>query len=641
MASSAKSNKKDNKTASPTSSPTPPQPGLINANLKDLLCPFTINLKNLNQIKFESGTPRCSRTFFTNTLPRFLTFGEFLKPLHNFGNTNTSIFIYPIQESICHSNLNEIITDIQVKLNAAFEEGDRDNIIVLAQKKLEAENLRDEIASGFNALFEITVLSTVFANSSENLDYLSELYGYESSKSMINIKSLWSEQEIGFSSNLPFSYNKILKNNTFDSFAAATVFPFWSADISHSSGIPLGTNIQSDMQIFVDDFSPSLPNFNFFIFGNDFSNRRIAAKLFIARSTTMDNIQNLIIDPTGSYNNLTKSFLGSIIKLSPKANTIINPFDINPEIVNDDITGKEKTIINIDEKIEQVTNLLMTMARGPIKSQYVNNITREIIKKAVIEEYSTIGITSNPESLYSSQGANLIGTKITRNRKELPTIGSWYKRINDNAASNTDINYKYHYEFLIKYMKDFVKALDGNMSLFDGQTNFNLPENIPIITFDLSDLDETFGCPLATQALLGWSMFKYINSNSQNRLKASKVRVVVDNTSILIPLPEAVQTLHSFASKATNRNISFLSVSSNIKEFCNIPKLEALLKNAGLKLLMKHDGVENEYIRVSFNMTMGERTFLSSCNRNDGIMIIKNASAQISVFQNEIEVAII
>ena len=87
----------------------------------------------------------------------------------------------------------------------------------------------------------------------------------------------------------------------------------------------------------------------------------------------------------------------------------------------------------------------MTMARGSIISKYVNKVTRKIIEETVAEEYKDSGIDNNPEGLFLSTGANLIGTKIVRQKRPIPTIGSWYRRLCRKAESNTNIEAKYHY----------------------------------------------------------------------------------------------------------------------------------------------------------------------------------------------------
>jgi len=612
------------------------------STIKDLICPFEVDLNSLNHIKFVSNISRYAKTFFVNTLPRFLKFGDFLKPLYNFGNTNTSIFIKPISESISQGNLNQIINNLEIELTQDFDPDNPNKSIITVQKKIEAENLRDEISTKFNRLFEITVISSIFAKTPEELDRMSDLYGMEISKSMVNIKSFWSEHEAAFKSNMPCHKTKIHENNIFDSYAASTVFPFWSLEVSHSSGVPLGSNVQNQKPIFVDDFQPLLRNYNFFVFGNEKSIRSTAVKLLVLRSSTVGEIYNVILDTTGTYKRLTFSLDGELIKIDSKTKLVFNPFEIDSEIIKDDITGKERPVLNLKEKIEEVTNVLSTMARGPVKSQYVNDTTKSIIRELVAEEYSSLGINNNPESLYSTQGANLIGgTKIGRNKKQLPTIGSWYKRVCDKAALNTSVEYKYHFEFLVKYMKPFIRDQGGYMTMFDGSSNLDLPSGKQIITFDLSELDDGFLKPLVQHVLISWLREKFINSNSEERTRANMQRIVIDEAWHMLPFSEAVDSLISLSKHSTRRNTTLIISSRNFPDFLNTFKLESLLKEASLKLLMRHERLDIEFLKQAFNLSLGERDFLGNCAKQEGIIILDNASAQISIVPNETEITMI
>ena len=71
----------------------------------------------------------------------------------------------------------------------------------------------DEIAAGFNKLYEASVVSTLFAYSLEDLDKLTKLLATEMSKSLVGIKSAWAMQEEAFQSNLPLAEDKIRKGN--------------------------------------------------------------------------------------------------------------------------------------------------------------------------------------------------------------------------------------------------------------------------------------------------------------------------------------------------------------------------------------------------------------------------------------------
>ena len=82
------------------------------------------------------------------------------------------------------------------------------------------------------------------------------------------------------------------------------------------------------------------------------------------------------------------------------------------------------------------------------KSKEVNELTKQIIAESVGDEYARLGITSDPQSLYVSESATIVDGRIVKEKKELPTIGSWYRQICEKAANNTNSDYQFHYSYL-------------------------------------------------------------------------------------------------------------------------------------------------------------------------------------------------
>ncbi len=60
---------------------------------------------------------------------------------------------------------------------------------------------------------------------------------------------------------------------------------------------------------------------------------------------------------------------GVNVVISPTSKTIINLFDIEPETIKDEITGKERTVVSVENKVEDVTQGLLTMARRKYRKQ--------------------------------------------------------------------------------------------------------------------------------------------------------------------------------------------------------------------------------------------------------------------------------
>ena len=84
------------------------------------------------------------------------------------------------------------------------------------------------------------------------------------------------------------------------------------------------------------------------------------------------------------------------------------------------------------------------MAKGSTRSTEVNELTKQIIAESVAEEYASLGITSNPNSLYQSNDMALArGSLLTKRKKAMPTIGSWYRRIQAKAQENENPDYQH------------------------------------------------------------------------------------------------------------------------------------------------------------------------------------------------------
>ena len=235
-------------------------------SVKDLIAPSGIDASNIDHIEIISNAKRYARSFFVSALPRMCTFPEIFRDMYLFGDINTSIYINPIAEARSQNELNRVINELETERIVAQDRGNINRESSLTQKRLEAEQLRDEIAAGYNKLFEATVVSTLFAYSLEELDKFTKLLATDMSKTLVGVKSAWALQEEAFQSNLPLMENKINKTHTFDRRSMGTVFPFTTSEIGHPTGIPLGFNRQTGVPILFDNFHSSLTNYNMVIF---------------------------------------------------------------------------------------------------------------------------------------------------------------------------------------------------------------------------------------------------------------------------------------------------------------------------------------------------------------------------------------
>ena len=598
--------------------------------IKELIAPSGIDASNIDHLEIISNTTRYARSFFVSNLPRMCTFPELFRDMYLFGDINTSVYINPVPEAKSQNELNRVINQLETERIVAADRGNINRESILSQKRLEAEGLRDEIASGFNKLFEASVVATLFAYNLQSLDAYSKLLATELSKTLVGIKSAWAMQDEAFQSNVPLMKNSIKKTHTFDRNSMATVFPFTTSEVGHLTGIPLGMNKQTGVPVLFDNFHPSLANYNMVVFAKSGAGKSVTMKTLISRSAVLMGIESLALDAEGEYKIVAESLGGINVVLSPTSNTIINLFDIEEEKIKDEITGRERIVLNVENKIEDVTQALITMARGSTRSEEVNELTKQIIAEAVAEEYTRCGITADPSSLYVNGQMGRLGN-IGREKKEMPTIGSWYKTLLKKAEENTDENYTFHYSYLKKVMKQYVRELNGQMAYFDGQSTFDLLEGIPFINLDISQLEERFARPLAQQILLSWIWEKFVKKNSEDRNKASKKRVLVDEAWMLLPFPEAVDFLNKMARRARKRNVSLAIISQRFQDFYEKPEAQAVLTSSDTKLFLAQDKSEIQQLKEVFKLSEGEASFLVTCSKGEGLLKVGQDTAVIQI----------
>ena len=608
--------------------------------IKELIAPSGIDASNIDHLEIISNTKRYARSFFVSQLPRMCTFPELFRDLYLFGDINTSIFINPIKEERSQNELNRVINELETERIVAMDKGNINRESTITQKRLEAEQLRDEIAAGFNKLYEASIIATLFAYNLEDLDRDTKMLTSEMSKTLVNIKTAWGIQEEAFQSNLPLMEDKVKKLHTFDRNSMGTVFPFTTSEVGHETGVPIGFNKQTGTPILFDNFHPSLTNYNMVIFAKSGAGKSVTMKTLVSRSSVLMGIESLALDAEGEYTIVAESLGGINVVISPNSQTVINLFDVEVERVKDEITGKERTVLNIENKVEDVTQALLTMAKGSTRSTEVNELTKQIIAESVAEEYASLGITNNPNSLYKTANMGLRGDNLfEKEKKEMPTIGSWYKRIQEKARDNKNPDYQFHYSYLLKVMRQYIREYDGQMAYFDGQSTFDLLDGAPFINLDISQLEERFARPLAQQILLSWIWEKFVKKNSEDRRKATQKRVLVDEAWMLLPYPEAVDFLNKMARRARKRNVSLAIISQRFQDFYEKPEAQAVLTSSDTKLFLAQDKSEIQYLKEVFKLSEGEAGFLVTCGKGEGLFKVGQESAilKITPTQKEFE----
>lgn len=575
--------------------------------------------------KLTFGDGQYAKNMYVAFLPNSVNFASTFHPLYDFGNIDTSIMVTPIDNETAKAELSKLRTNLAVEYLTAG--GSLNRMDDMEAKVQEAARLREEVRDGLNKLYEVTITSTLYADNetelNNNADRLREMLG----QTDIGIRNAAYFQEEVFFSNKPICENLFDISHTFDKRSLACVFPFTSNNISHPNGTMIGINMDNALPVFYDNFDSSFANYNMFIFAQSGMGKSTLAKMLAARTSTIDNIQNIAIDIEPEYRDIAEILGGVNITIEPRGSTVINFFDVVVDLEEDEITKKLVEEIKLEDKINSVTNLLMVLARGYVgNNKYYDDIARSIIRECVAIEYEKIGITRDPESLYEYIDDSIATRKV---KKRMPTLSSWYQTLENEAKKNEDNStFKEYYDYLLKVMSNFVRIKDGGLTCFDGQTtsNVKLGYDIPFINFDLSRLNEKTELPLAQYIITDFIWEQMVKRNTGGH----KLRVIIDEAWRLIKYEEALDFLVTMARRARKKNTSTCVITQQFEEFYS-EETSPIIKQSYTKFFLKPDSTEVDRIQEVFKLTDGETAFLRTCNIGEVLMKTGPVSAKVKV----------
>lgn len=495
-----------------------------NKTIKDLFANDYINFAESH--RYALIGEKYMKNMYIGITPASVNFATMLSDLYTHQDIDTSIFINPIDPEESKADLSKKRTNLEIEYMSAGGSMNRKDD--MAAKVSEAIRLREEVRDGTNKIYEVSFQSTLYGNTLRELENSAAKLRGSLARRDIGLKSATYVQEDCYRSNKPLLENKLGEWHTFDKRSLACIFPFTTNNINHPNGVPIGFNKDNGLPIIYDTFHNKLDNYNMVIFAKSGGGKSTFIKMLAARSSTLDNIINIFLDIEPEYRIICETLGGINITIGQNTDTIINFFDVKEEQEKSEVTGRMLDVVNLGDKINSVTSIILTMAKGFTGSnvEYYTDITRSIIKDCIAECYADLGITSDVDSLYEYKEEEFIGDKLVggKVRKQMPTLSSWYAKLEERAKSNTKETYVKYYDYLLMVMKEYCKSQNGGFTCFDGQSTVELGYDVPFINFDVSSLNENTELPLAQHILCDFIWETLVKVNN----KGHKIRVGID-----------------------------------------------------------------------------------------------------------------
>lgn len=588
-------------------------------SLKDLIAPSSLDRSNPEYLIVGK---KYVRNFMMKGFPMQSYIG-WLDSVYNFeGDMDTMIHIEPADDREALDKLTEKITQFEAQLATEREKGNIRNSTRLRDAINDLYEERMKLERNTEKLFQIQIACNLYSDSKEELEKESQIFDNQLRGRKIYMMPNYLEQDDGYKSVLPFGKTYVEdKFRNFSSGALTGCFPFYNSEIYHETGVFCGVNLRTWTPILIDFYDrKKLNNSNITVIGQAGSGKTFFVSLLTMRSA-LRGVRTVIIDPEGEYQKLTVALGGAHIYLGAESKENINPFDIEEEdVLDEDGFPTGVKIVKVNNKASDVLNLIAVMAGGLTGGQ------RSIVSQITQNLYYERGITEDAKSLYVKDP---YFDPVTKNfyhdgmKKPMPTFSDFHSALDDYGRREAD-------EEIIKLasaLKMFKKG--GIYGLFDCHTSQNLNNfaSAPIVTFNISSLEEGILRPIGMYVALTWTWEKFIKKNHH-----IKKRIVCDEAWMLVSKNMAgsdftAQFLENASRRIRKRNGGLLVASQNFTEFAESSQGRAVLTNAVVNIFLHQDSTDIDLLQDTFKLSDGEKLFLLKAKRGEILIRIHGESS--------------
>jgi len=567
--------------------------------LRDFIAPSSLEFQSAS---FQLGT-RMARTYYVYGYPRQL-FTGWLSPLVNIDEVlDLSIFVYPVESQVVLENLRKKVTQLEAATQLDNEKGRvRD-----PQKQaaiMDAEEMRDKLQVGEERFFRFGFYFTIYANSQEELEFVSHKVESMLGQQLVYSKAASSQQEQGLNSTVPQFTDQLQIRRNMSTGAISTTFPFTSADLSQDNGILYGINMHNSGLVIFDRFS--LENGNAVIFAKSGAGKSFTVKLEALRSLMMGT-EIFIIDPENEYERMSDAVGGAYVRLSLSSATRINPFDL-PQVID-----TEEADNALRSNLITLHGLLRLMMGGA-QSQIVGGnqalmpalspVEESDLDAALIETYAKAGITNDP--------LTHTGTP--------PTIVDLYDTLLHMGGTGPQLAQR-----LRKYTTGTFAGI------FSQQSNINV--NNPLAVFNIRDLEDELR-PVAMYIVLNY-IWNKTKSDQKRRM------LIVDEAWQLMKYEDSANFLFSLAKRARKYNLGITTVTQDVEDFMGSRMGRAIVANASMQFLLKQSPSAVDILADVFKLTSEEKKRLSQFPVGQGLFFAGQNHVHIQVVASPTETDLI
>lgn len=598
-------------------------------NLKDYIAPASMDRGNIDYLVVGK---QYVRNFVVQGFPTQVWVGWLDAIYNSDSDIDTSIHIEPADDRQALDALTAKITQFEAQLATETEKGNIRNVTRLGDAIQGLYEERRKLERNTEKLYQVQITCNLYCDSKDQLDKESQKLDNKLRGRKVYLMPTYLRQDEGYKSVLPIGKSYLEdKYRNFNSGALTACFPFYNSEITHENGIYCGVNTSTWTPVLIDFYDKSvLNNANITVLGQAGSGKTFFVSLLTLRSA-LRGIRTVIIDPEGEYKKLTDEVGGSNILLAPGSKECINPFDIEEsDVLNDDGFPTGIKEVDVKGKAGDVLNLIAVMAGG------LDGAQSSTVATLIQQLYYDRHINEDPASLYVTDPYFDEKTGEFYHdgmKKPMPTFTDFHIKLEEYGISQNDQSITQ----LANALRIFRKG--GIYDMFDCYTSGTLTslKDSPIITFNVSKLEESILRPIGMYVALSWTWEKFAKQNPH-----IKKRIVCDEAWMLVSKSMAgseytATFLENAARRIRKRNGGLLVASQNFTEFANSLQGQQVLKQCITHIFLGQDATDVDLLQDTFKLSDGEKIFLMGAKRGQMLIRMNEESATVQVIPFDFE----
>jgi len=531
---------------------------------------------------------------------------SWLEPLLHFTRGSVrrrvSLHVAPIQTT---QALNEITRQQRnLDLSAWFQnrQGRRADIYT-DEARLDAEELRTQLARGSQRMFDITVLVTIIADTEEELRKVGTELKQEAAGLTLALRDCYLEQAPAFRSTVPLGMCLIDRPRPVPTAVACSTFPFTAGDLLHSEGLLWGVNYLTGNAVVVDPRRIAQPHWLFVAATR--AGKSAAFKTLVAQLLTR-GWSVIVVDPSPAidYERFCRALGGSYIRFGVGYGDHINPCEI--VLPADEARMRDPDFARpVSSKVAFLKVVLEMMAYPDEK---MPSDIRARLEEPLMAAYAEKGLTDDWQSIVDTAHASM-----TLRPKPSPTLVDVLRHIDADP-----------------YLKDLAIRLQpfvrGTLGMFSGHTNVRTDGQF--VVFNVNALVQTGGAHLQGVA------YAMIAEHIQTRLLASRSRTMVgiDEAHVLFRREDTAQLVTFLARTAGKLGGAAAMMTQSITDLVGDPhtgvsvpgesQARVYLGQVGTTLLLRNSRENDRALLAEvYSLSAAERRFIGQSAPGRGVLI--------------------